>query len=404
MQMDVRQNLQLYKDMIQCAGPLYLWAYNDCGRLVYSNCPDEEVLAQVFELFGCKKRLYDHLLPDTPMQVASSIGLQWCAAAETDGGKVKMVYLIGPYFTENTVLRNMELAMRQLQNLNLSVETTMQIEKALKALPTLATNIMNHYAITLNYCVTGVQKNTFDIYNITDEDYSTVDVEEQLSTRDRHKVWTTEQALLRMVREGDLNYAFVVNQANSVSNGVKVVTNEILGQARTSVIVFTSLCCRAAIEGGLSPEEGYTLGDAYIQRVADAKNSTELGELSNTMYADFVHRVHRCRTNPEVSKQIQDCCAYIELHAEEEIPIDQLAKRFGYAEYYLTKKFKREMHTSLTNYIKYVRIERAKLLLTTTGLSLQEIADRLHFCSRSYFGKIFHEVVGCSPLEYRQKQ
>ena len=111
------------------------------------------------------------------------------------------------------------------------------------------------------------------------------------------------------------------------------------------------------------------------------------------MYADFVHRVHRCRTNPEVSKQIQDCCAYIELHAEEEIPIDQLAKRFGYAEYYLTKKFKREMHTSLTNYIKYVRIERAKLLLTTTGLSLQEIADRLHFCSRSYFGKIFHEVV-----------
>ena len=183
-----------------------------------------------------------------------------------------------------------------------------------------------------------------------------------------------------MVREGDLNYAFVVNQANSVSNGVKVVTNEILGQARTSVIVFTSLCCRAAIEGGLSPEEGYTLGDAYIQRVADAKDSTELGE------------------------QIQDCCAYIELHAEEEIPIDQLAKRFGYAEYYLTKKFKREMHTSLTNYIKYVRIERAKLLLTTTELSLQEIADRLHFCSRSYFGKVFHEVVGCSPLEYRQKQ
>lgn len=280
----------------------------------------------------------------------------------------------------------------------------MQIEKALKALPTLATNIMNHYAIMLNYCVTGVQKNTFDIYNITDEDYGTVDVEEQLSTRDRHKVWTTEQALLRMVREGDLNYALVVNQANSVSNGVKVDTNEILGQARISVIVFISMCCRAAIEGGLSPEEGYTLGDAYIQRATDAKDSTELGELSTTMYADFVHRVHRCRTNPEVSKQIQDCCAYIELHAEEEIPIDQLAKRFGYAEYYLTKKFKREMHTSLTNYIKYVRIERAKLLLTTTGLSLQEIADRLHFCSRSYFGKIFHEVVGCSPLEYRQKQ
>ena len=173
-----------------------------------------------------------------------------------------MVYLIGPYFTENTVLRNMELAMRQLQNLNLSVETTMQIEKALKALPTLATNIMNHYAITLNYCVTGVQKNTFDIYNITDEDYGTVDVEEQLSTRDRHKVWTTEQAAAAHGARGRSELRPCGQSANSVSNGVKVVTNEILGQARTSVIVFTSLCCRAAIEGGLSPEEGYTLGDA----------------------------------------------------------------------------------------------------------------------------------------------
>ena len=32
MQMDVRQNLQLYKDMIQCAGPLY-HAYGADGKL-----------------------------------------------------------------------------------------------------------------------------------------------------------------------------------------------------------------------------------------------------------------------------------------------------------------------------------------------------------------------------------
>ena len=55
--MDIRQSLLLFKDMIQCAGPLYLWAYDDGGRLVYSNCPDEEILAQTFEFFGCKKRL-----------------------------------------------------------------------------------------------------------------------------------------------------------------------------------------------------------------------------------------------------------------------------------------------------------------------------------------------------------
>lgn len=69
MQMDVRQNLQLYKDMIQCAGPLYLWAYNDCGQLVYSNCPEEEVLAQVFELFGCKSGCMTTFCPIRPCRL-----------------------------------------------------------------------------------------------------------------------------------------------------------------------------------------------------------------------------------------------------------------------------------------------------------------------------------------------
>ena len=46
MQMDVRQNLQLYKDMIQ-------WGRCTCGPTMTaaslcSNCPEEEVLAQVF--------------------------------------------------------------------------------------------------------------------------------------------------------------------------------------------------------------------------------------------------------------------------------------------------------------------------------------------------------------------
>ena len=169
------------------------------------------------------------------------------------------------------------------------------------------------------------------------------------------------------------------------------------------MIVFISMCCRAAIEGGLSPEEGYTLGDATFSAPPMPRTARSWASFPPRC-TRILYTGYTAAAPTEVSKQIQDCCAYIELHAEEEIPIDQLAKRFGYAEYYLTKKFKREMHTSLTNYIKYVRIERAKLLLTTTGLSLQEIADRLHFCSRSYFGKIFHEVVGCSPLEYRQKQ
>lgn len=209
--------------------------------------------------------------------------------------------------------------------------------------------------------------------------------------------------LLRAVREGDINYKRIMNQANNVSSGIPVISKDSLRQAKTSVIVFTSLCARAAIEGGLSPDQAYSLGDSYIQQAEDGTDIGELAAVSNAMYDDFIRRVHRCRTNPNVSRQIQECCNYIEMHVEDDLEIETLARRVGYAEYYLTKKFKEEMHVSLNNYIKFVRVERAKLLLTTTDLSVQEIADRLGFCSRSYMGKTFREVAGCSPMDYRRE-
>lgn len=109
-----------------------------------------------------------------------------------------------------------------------------------------------------------------------------------------------------------------------------------------------------------------------------------------------------CPVNPNLSKAIQICCDYIEQNAEGDLSIESIAKRVGYTEYYLSRKFKEEVHVSINNYIKIARVERAKFLLGCTSLSIQDIAERLHFCSRSYFGEAFRSIVGCSPVEYRQ--
>ena len=125
--------------------------------------------------------------------------------------------------------------------------------------------------------------------------------------------------------------------------------------------------------------------------------------MNYTMIDDFVHRVHKCRVDPDVSKQIRQCCDYIETHTEEKLTIAALAAQIGYTEYYLSRKFKTEMHIALNDYIKIARIERAKFLLKTTEESIQSLAFRLNFCSRSHFGEVFRKIVGCSPMEYRNQ-
>lgn len=132
----------------------------------------------------------------------------------------------------------------------------------------------------------------------------------------------------------------------------------------------------------------------------DCKTLPEVAQTNHTMYDDFVHRVHKIRHNPSVLPRIQQCMDYLELHTEE-IGIAQLSRMTGYTEYYLSRKFKEETHCSINDYSKIARIERAKVLLYTTNESATQIANRLHFCSGSYFAREFKKFTGQTPAEYR---
>jgi hypothetical protein len=63
--------------------------------------------------------------------------------------------------------------------------------------------------------------------------------------------------MLQMVRNGDLNYKSALNNSMLISSGVPIQSADPLRHGKDSIIVFTSIVCRAAIEGGLSSEEAY---------------------------------------------------------------------------------------------------------------------------------------------------
>lgn len=48
-------------------------------------------------------------------------------------------------------------------------------------------------------------------------------------------------------------------------------------------------------------------------------------------------------------------------------------------------------------------ILEAKVLLTSSDISIQEVAEKLHFANQSFFGKYFKHRVGMTPKEYRKK-
>lgn len=100
---------------------------------------------------------------------------------------------------------------------------------------------------------------------------------------------------------------------------------------------------------------------------------------------------------------MQKCCDYIELGLERKIRISDLAALCGYTEYYLTEKFKKETGQSINSYIRFAKVERAKVLLESTDLSVREIAEKLAFITVNYFIQSFRDTTGYTPAQYRNR-
>ena len=397
--MDIVQNMALRSELLQCGGKVYPRCYSADGTLLHSNCPNEGFISEVFQLLGCKQQMLEHgQRQGSPVTLGTALGIQWGAAFEKEGTQLRRAWVMGPVFYRDVTMRSVEEGFKQYSKLEVSVAWTIRLYEMLKNIPVLQNTILNRYLLMMHYCLTGERLELSMIDSQTPQENGAGG---EAAYYDRHKVWMAEQGMLQMVRTGDLNYKQALSVSMSLSAGVPVESGDVLRQSKTSIVVFTSLVCRAAIEGGLSPDEAYSLGDSYIQAAESAKSLGEISPLAVMMYDDFIQRVHKRRTNPKLSPQIQKCVDYIEMNLHKKIVAADLAGLVGYTEYYLTHKFKEETGLSVTNYTRFAKIERAKVLLQSTECSVCEISEQLGFATRNYFSAVFQQVTGKTPMEYR---
>ena len=66
----------------------------------------------------------------------------------------------------------------------------------------------------------------------------------------------------------------------------------------------------------------------------------------------------------------------------------------------LERVFRQQMGTSIIQYCRLAKVERAKQLLREDSMNITQIADSLGFSSIHYFSRTFKQITGMSPSEY----
>lgn len=100
---------------------------------------------------------------------------------------------------------------------------------------------------------------------------------------------------------------------------------------------------------------------------------------------------------------IQKAINYIREHCQEEISLTSVANYVRLNPTYFSRFFKEETGCSFVDYLKKLRIEKAKELLRTSNLKIYEICEALGYQSVQYFSTLFKNMVGLTPQEYREK-
>jgi two-component system response regulator YesN len=119
------------------------------------------------------------------------------------------------------------------------------------------------------------------------------------------------------------------------------------------------------------------------------------------LVTDYIQSV-KVNTYPQASLTIRKALTFIQSNFTRDLSLDEVARSAGVSKSYLCRVFPEYTGEHFSDYLQRIRIERAKELLRFTNDHIYEIASKVGFWNSRYFSKVFHEIVGTSPADYRR--
>lgn len=211
---------------------------------------------------------------------------------------------------------------------------------------------------------------------------------------ERH--YALENSLMDAVRNGQRSQAFAC-----LSD--MIFPTENLQEAKHLCIATDALLRKAAEKGGVHPLHLDQISEQHNKSVEQQSTYRGLHQLFLEMSGNYCDLVRRFSTKG-YALPVQKAIAYIDANLSGELRLGKVANALSISCSYLSVLFKNETGQTITDYIRNRRIAYAKMLLETSSLQVQTIAQHCGIWDVHYFSRIFKKATGRTPTAYRNRQ
>lgn len=212
-----------------------------------------------------------------------------------------------------------------------------------------------------------------------------------------------EDMIREYVRRGDTKNAleYWFSSISPSSEFSYLMPENPLELARRSCRIHNVTLRVAARLGGLQPLYLHNISEKFGLIISNIHDIHYLDyEMIPLMIREYSDAVANFSTS-SYGKLINHAVHYITLHIIEKIDLNEMAASLYVSRDHLSRYFKKETGKTIPEYINHQRIEMAKVLLLDGRADITDIAIRLGYHDSSYFSKVFKQITGAAPKQYR---
>lgn len=157
-------------------------------------------------------------------------------------------------------------------------------------------------------------------------------------------------------------------------------------------------------KSNLNPDQVFS-GEFVLKPYYERLQFEDVDQMQEWMVACLKHCINSLNsdTGSYKRKVIEDIEKIIMQNLDKEISLEKIALKLFLNPSYLSRLFKENVGKSYTKYVMEKRIEKAKELLREENYKVYEVGELVGYENTKYFNKIFKEIVGITPKQYREK-